>query len=199
MTIEKPKRDAAHVVGKRHSPHPFKRVLLWACLVGLPIGAFWIGGCYVEGTRIAKYAWSGSRLGQLALALQIYHHEHGAFPPTRYQPKTNGPIHSWRVLLVPQTSGASEAYSNYDFSQEWNSSNNLQALNGVSPHGMKGNIIFRMIRDAHGDVAHYLAIGEDDEWPSRKPLNSRLVTKGKDRFLLIEYPDSKIHWMEPKY
>lgn len=53
--------------------------------------------------------------------------------------------------------------------------------------------------DCDDDFAHYITIGDGEEWPSRKPLRSRLITKGKDRFLLVEYPDSKIHWMEPKY
>ncbi len=53
--------------------------------------------------------------------------------------------------------------------------------------------------NGEGETTQYLAIGEGDEWPSRKPLRSRLVIKGKDRFLLVEYPDSNIHWMEPKY
>jgi hypothetical protein len=30
-------------------------------------------------------------------------------------------------------------------------------------------------------------------------LNILLITEGKDRFLVVEYPDSDIHWMEPKY
>ena len=52
---------------------------------------------------------------------------------------------------------------------------------------------------ADSDITNYLAIGDGDEWPSEKPLRSRLVTKGKDRFLVVENPDSDVHWMEPKY
>ena len=53
--------------------------------------------------------------------------------------------------------------------------------------------------DGYGDIANYLAIGNDDQWPVKKPLKSRLITKDNDRFLLFEDPDSEIHWMEPKY
>ena len=118
----------------------------------------------------------------------LYHEEHGAFPPTNPTRRAN---HNWRVLRshVPLFI---ERYSQYDFSQEWNSTNNLQALGRMPLFGY-----FSM--NSNGDVAQYLAIGDNDEWPSRKPLRSRLITKGKDRFLLVEYPDSDIHWMEPKY
>jgi hypothetical protein len=134
------------------------------------------------------------KFAQLELALHLYHEEHGAFPPTKYQPVAGGPMHSWRVLLVPHTTSRfAERHSKYDYSQEWNSPNNLQALGRMPPYFS----YFRL--DGDGETTHYLAIGEGDEWPAKKPLRSRLVTKGKDRFLIVEDPDSQIHWMEPKY
>lgn len=171
----------------------FKIVLLSACLVGFPAVAFWLGGLFLDAAIRGKDVRSQARFYQLEVMLHLYHEEHGAFPPTKYQPEPGGPIHSWRVLLVPHTSRSFiERYSQYDFSQEWNSTNNLQALGRMPLFGY-----FSM--NSNGDVAQYLAIGDNDEWPSRKPLRSRLITKGKDRFLLVEYPDSDIHWMEPKY
>ena len=171
---------------------PLKKLLLLVCLVGLPIATFWMGGRFYEARKISKDYLSQGKFAQLAAMLLSYHDEHGAFPPTKYQRGAGGTIHRWRVLLVPHTSqGFIERYSRYDFAQEWNSTNNLQALGGMAPR------FFRM--DSDGDVAQYIAIGDNDEWPSRKPLRSRLITKGKDRFLLVEDPDSKIHWMEPKY
>ncbi|MBE0541021.1 MAG: hypothetical protein IH623_06525 [Verrucomicrobia bacterium] len=169
---------------------PLKIGLLLVGLVGLPIVAFWMGGRFFEAGNRSEDLSSQGRFEFIEAALLVYYKEHGAFPPTKYQPVAGGPIHSWRILLVPSIAGRQ---SKYDFSQEWNSPNNLQALGRVPPsYGY-----FRM----HGqsDIAHYLAIGDDDDWPSKKPLRSRLITKGKDRFLLVEYPDSKTHWMESKY
>lgn len=170
-----------------------KIVLQLVGFVGLPILGFGMGWLILDAANRGKDVRSQGRFGQLEVMLHLYHKEHGAFPPTKYQPEPGGPIHSWRVLLVPYTSRSFiERYSQYDFSQEWNSTNNLQAL-GRMPHF----VYFSM--NGNGDIAHYLAIGDKDDWPSKKPLRSRLVTKGKDRFLLVEYPDSDIHWMEPKY
>ena len=172
-----------------------KILLLSICLVGLPIGAFWLGWRVLDGGNRAKEARSQGRFAQIELMLHIYHEEHGAFPPTKYQPKPGGPIHSWRVLLVPYTSALfKEKYSQYDISKEWNSTTNLKALSRMPYFSY-----FRMHGEGDNDITHYLAIGEGDEWPSKNPLRSRLITKGKDRFLVVEDPDSTIHWMEPKY
>ena len=174
---------------------PLKIVLLWLCFLVFPIVLFWAGVRYSELTNVTKGCLSQSRFDQIRAMLLIYHEQHGVFPPTRYQPKANGPTHSWRVLLVPHTDvDFKERYSKYDFSQEWNSPNNLQALRGMPGFGY-----FSMDLNNNNDITNYLAIGEGDDWPSNRPLRSRLVTKGKDRFLLVEYPDSTIHWMEPTY
>jgi len=172
---------------------PLKISLLMVCLVGLLVGAFWFGWRFCEVRKETRDNWSYGSFSYLEGMLLSYHDEHGAFPPTKYQRKAGEPVHSWRVLLVPYTTQRfMERYSHYDFSQEWNSTNNLQVL-GHMPHFSCYSL------DGQSDIAHYLAIGENDEWPSRGPLRSRLITKGKDRFLLVEDPDSKFLWMEPKY
>ncbi len=136
---------------------------------------------------------SESRFAQTRVALHNYHQDCGSFPPTKYQPKANGPIHSWRVLLYPYADmDARKLYSKYDFSEHWNSPGNLAVARSMSSWGNYYSM-------EENDIANYLAIGDGDDWPSDKPLKARLITKGKDRFLLVEYPDSKIRWMEPEY
>jgi hypothetical protein len=90
---------------------------------------------------------------------------------------------------VPYTDG-DEGYSNYSFSLDWNSPDNLQALSkgwGAVFYRMEGGISWAKGED---DTATIIAVGEGEEWPSEKPLRALMVTKGKDRFLLVEYPDS---------
>jgi hypothetical protein len=169
-----------------------KIVLLLVCLVAFCLVVFLIRELYLDAANHVKDARAQGIFAQMEVMLQFYHMEHGAFPPTKCQLEPGGPAHSWRVLLVPHTDrDYIERYSKYDFSKEWNSPSNLQALVGAPSR------YFRL--DGAGDTTHYLAIGPDDEWPSKKPLRSRLVSRGKDRFLLVEHPDSEIHWMEPKY
>lgn len=195
VAVDAPVADHAYTkteVGVR-TLRPLKTTLLLVCLLGFPVLGFWMGGRFFELRNISKDYLSQSRFAQIRCALLAYHDQHGAFPPTKCQPEPNGPIHSWRVLLVPYTDvDFKERYSRYDFSQEWNSPNNLQALGG-----MPYFCLFSM--DADNDITNYLAIGDGEDWPLEKPLKFRLVTRGKDRFLVVEYPDSEVHWMEPKY
>ena len=165
-------------------------------VLGLSVLAFWLGGCFVELRAVRPEFLSRSRFAQLRCALLIYHEVHGAFPPTKYQPKANGPIHSWRVLLLPHIDADKKLYSKYDFSEPWNSKNNLAVAKSV---GWEAHL-FSINEDMNdGDITNYLAIGDGDDWPFHKPLKARLITAGKDRFLLVEDPDSEIRWMEPKY
>jgi hypothetical protein len=164
--------------------------LLAVSLIVFPIAAFWTGGRFVELRNTTDSNQSHGRLSQIRAALLIYHDLHGAFPPTKYQPKPDGPIHSWRVLLLPHIEAGKDAYAEYDFSQEWNSPMNLQAL-GRIPN------FFNL--DEASQLTNFVAVANGDDWPVEHPLKSRLVARGKDRFLLVEYPDSDVRWMEPKY
>ncbi len=99
----------------------------------------------------------------------------------------------WRVLLLPYIDvDTNEAYARYNFSEEWNSAGNLAVMQSLQSEAR----VFSM--DENG-VANYLAIGDGDEWPSKKPLKARVLTSGRDHFVLFEYPDSNIRWAEPKY
>ncbi len=175
------------------SLRPLTISLLLLCLLGFPIVGFVVGRRVLDARTVAKDYLSQSRFAQIRVMLLAYHEQHGSFPPTKYQLEAGGPVHSWRVLLVPYTDADFRArYTKYDFSQEWNSPNNFQAL-GDMPYFYYFNM------NTNNDIANYFAMGDGDVWPSKKPLKSCLITKGRDRFLVVEYPDSDIHWMEPKY
>ena len=42
-----------------------------------------------------------NNLKQLALAMHMYHEQHGSFPPAYVADENGTPMHSWRVLLLP--------------------------------------------------------------------------------------------------
>ncbi|MFT4691306.1 MAG: hypothetical protein ACI9OD_003529 [Limisphaerales bacterium] len=104
--------------------------------------------------------------------------------PTKYQADPDGPLHSWRVLLVPHAGKSfKERFSNYDFDQEWNSLTNHHAL-----YEMPGFNFFGM-EEGNASLADFLAISGTN-WPVeraqlKRPLPTYLVTKGEDRFLLV--------------
>ena len=115
-----------------------RSVLLAIFLVGLLILSLWMGWFLRDLFIMSKNLRNQSRFDQIENLLRGYHEQHGAFPPTRFQPVPGGPIHSWRVLLVtPPT---------YDFSQRWDSTNNLRVSRFRH---------FTMI-DHEVEIAHYL-------------------------------------------
>ena len=130
-----------------------------------------------------------SRCWQIEAALLDYHYVHGRFPDPVFV--TNGLSHSWRVMLLFDPIGP-RARPGYDLSKPWNGQQNLKIADEgggfTSPHAPIGDC-----------VAKYLTIAPGEEWPSKGPLKSYLVTKGEDQFLIVEDPDSTVHWMEPRY
>lgn len=171
-------------------PCTFKIIVFLVGILGVFIAGFWIGNRVLEVKNATKDCFSSGRFSQIKCMLLSYHEQHGAFPPTKYQPKPNGPIHSWRVLLMPYMDMAHQRrYSKYDFSQEWNSPKNMQAVGDVGD-------VFSMNATNSTGITNYVTISTGDEWP--RPLKSLLVTKGEDHFLVVEYPNSDIHWMEPR-
>jgi hypothetical protein len=170
----------------------FILVLIGVCFLSIAAG-FGFGARYREVKSEVKACRSEEKFGQLKVMLLAYHHQHGAFPPTKYRASPNGPVHSWRVLLVPHTDRPfEERFAHYDFSKPWDSVDNARALQDMP--------LFDYFNQGHGfQIANYIAIGEGDEWPTKEPLQSYLVTEGKDRFLLAEWPGSNVNWMEPRY
>lgn len=166
-------------------------LILAFCFVASVL-AFWTGEKFSHGKQVVKELRTRGRFDQIRAMLLLYHEEYGTFPPTKFQTKVGGPMHSWRVLLMPFTDrDFRERYSKYNFSKPWNSPENLKAL-GSEPFSYFTN-------NDDETTTNFLAIGKNDNWPSKKAYKSFRVEKGKDKFLLLEDSDSKIHWMEPKY
>ncbi len=159
-------------------------------LLGLTPLAFLLGERFVEVRTTTRRLLSDGRFEQIRGLLLAYHRDHGRFPPTKFQANKNGPNHSWRVLLLPYIDvDYRDKYSRYDFSRSWNSAENVAVTKTIPNY-------FGINSDRN---TNFLALGDKEEWPTDVPLLAYVVTKGKDRFLLVDYPDSKVFWAEPTY
>jgi hypothetical protein len=150
--------------------------------LGIRVG-FWLGG---EVNHVRSLT---SRCWQIEACLLDYHRVHGRFPDPVFV--TNGLSHSWRVMLLFDPN-REHTRSGYDFSKPWNSPSNIEVAN-------EGGVFTGPRAPIDDCVAKYLTIAQGEEWPATRPLRSYLVTKGEDQFLIVEDPDSTIHWMEPRY
>ena len=64
---------------------------------------------------------------QLTLAIINYENGRGAFPPAYKTDDTGKPVHSWRVLILPNIE-QSALHRKYDFDEPWDGPNNIKLL-----------------------------------------------------------------------
>ena len=81
---------------------------------------------------------SENDLRQLTLAMINYESVKGAFPPAYITDDTAKPIHSWRVLMLPNI-GEDALYAKYDFDEPWDGPNNIKLLDQM-PEGLSCRI-----------------------------------------------------------
>jgi hypothetical protein len=91
-----------------------------------------------------------ANLEAIGMALRQYHTDFGSFPPAYVNGPDGRPMHSWRVLILPQL-GERALYNSYDFREAWDGPMNRKLI-----RRMPG--VYSC--PAHGDSTHvdYAAI-----------------------------------------
>ena len=154
---------------------------------------------FVSAVREAREAARSSsckgRYGQLGLALHNYQAVHGCFPPAFIADENGRPMHSWRVLILPQLDHQS-LYDRYRFDEPWDGPNNRQ-LHTVSLSFFNCPSV-----NPEGDsiYTNYLAVvGPNTMWPGTRTVSSGDITDRPGTTLsLVEVANSDVHWMEPR-
>ncbi len=138
-----------------------------------------------------------NNLKQITLALQNYEASHGAFPPAYIADENGKPMHSWRVLILPQLD-RNDLYKRYRFDEPWDGPNN-KLLHG------EGMDIFVCPSDVHApgvnNTSYVAVLGDHTAWPGATPMTTQSISArdGTSRtILLMETHNSGIHWMEPR-
>ena len=177
-----------------------KRALLILFVLGLVLASVTGGGFLGWAIRgacdSARSSASRSHLYWLGYLLKEYHRDHGAFPPRYVADEPGKAMHSWRVLLLPYLE-EKEFYDQYDFDEPWNGPRNSALAKTLRAD------TFAYCKPDGSTRGHpwtdYVAVAPPDvEWPAKGPLKAFEVMEGSDRFLVVELPDSGIHWMEPR-
>ncbi len=134
------------------------------------------------------------RVGQFSFfgcALNNYYSTHHSLPPASGRDGGGGPMHSWRVLLLPYFECLG-LYRRYRFDEPWDGPNNRLLLREMPT-------VFRSpaSRNRRGVIANYVAVvGPGTAW-SAGSLGGSAVSR-RDKILLIEFLDSDINWSEPR-
>lgn len=166
-----------------------------------------VGGMLVIGAAVAIFAPAvtrarsaavtnscASNLRRIASAMHQYAADHGRFPPAYVADKDGKPMHSWRVLLLPYL-GRQDVYSQYDFSQPWDSPQNM-VLAMYTPE------VYLCPADPNSrgaqETNYMVVVGDRTLFPATTA--SRLVDASDgltETILVVETPGKGVCWLDP--
>ncbi len=134
-------------------------------------------------------------LQTIGRALQQYRDAYGSFPPAYIADAQGRPMHSWRVLILPQLE-REDLYQRYDFNQPWNSAHNLELadqmplLYACPLNGRKNRT----------NTEYVAAVGPHYAFaPSGAPQTPDQIADGATGTIMImEWVDSGVCWLEPR-
>lgn len=137
-----------------------------------------------------------SKLKQIAIALHNYHDFYGSFPPAYIADENARPMHSWRVLILPQLDD-DRLYREYDFNEPWDGPNNSK-LSSRMPD-VYACLSSASHRNGRGDTTSYVAvIGPHTSWPGSVSRKFTDFTDGtSNTVLVVESNPSGVPWMSP--
>src|SRR5262245_66359 len=103
--------------------------VLLVCCGGLTIPALLLPAVQ-QGREAARRSQCKNNLKQIALALLNYESRYGTFPPAYVADESGKPMHSWRVLILPDLDQQA-LYNDYNFSEPWDGPNNSRLLTRI--------------------------------------------------------------------
>ena len=168
------------------------------------VGIYLLSGCLlsllmptIQDNRVAPArVWCMNNMKQLAIALHNYHDTYDSFPPAYIADPTGKPMHSWRVLLLPQLEEQA-LYNQYDFDEPWDGPNNSKlAASMPDVFACPG---YKHQHQGHNYSTSYVAItGRNSIWNGEKTTTFADITdKPSNTLLLTECDEQLIPWMKP--
>lgn len=134
-----------------------------------------------------------ARLKLLWVMLESYQSAHGCLPPAYLTDRQGRPVLSWRVAAGEYIWYNDDFSSELDFSQPWDSPSNAEFLGRLEAEEM---FQCPAAGSAGPGTTHYVAVvGPQTAWPGKQPA---AMSASKTQILLVEWPQSDIHWAEPR-
>ena len=160
------------------------------CIVGILVALLLPA---VQAAREAARRMScGNNLKQIGLAFQNYHDVHGCYPPAYFADKDGKPMHSWRVIILPEL-GEKALYDQYKFDEPWDSPNNLRVAEQMPR-------VYQCPSDSDRKNTDYMVIvGKETPFDGAKSSSMHDMTDGtSNTILVIEVKTASTGWTEPK-
>lgn len=136
-----------------------------------------------------------NNLARIGQALLTYHQQYGSYPPAVVTDAKGKPMHSWRVLILPQL-GHESLYHRYNFDEPWDSPVNSQLAARIPE-------VYRCPADpsdpALDETSILALIGDSTVFPRKGVRRQAEITDGlANTMMLVECHESGISWTEPK-
>jgi hypothetical protein len=151
-----------------------------------------------QAREAARRSHRKSNLEHIGLALHNYHDVFNSFPPAYIADEHGKPMHSWGVLILPFLETNLEQmhlYDSYDFSQPWDSDNNLW-LQDAMPAVFRGP----SAEEPQSSFTHYAAVsGTGCIFNGDSSAGIRDVLDGLSATLMVgEVSELEIPWTKPE-
>lgn len=179
-------------VGSRARILSLRRALLIAVAVYV-IATLISPGC-VDLSEYTRQNVCRHNLKHIMFALHNYHERNGCFPPAYVADESGRPMHSWRVLILPDLDKLG-VYKRYRMDEPWDGPNNRQLLGIPMP-------IYRCPEQPFSGtpLTSYMAVvGPTTAWPGSNSTKAEDFRDGTGNTLMVvEVANSGTHWMEPR-
>ncbi len=173
---------------------------VWA-VVGLFVVLFAIALLLpaVSSCRPAVYRMQCSNnLKQIGLALYNYQNKFGCYPPAYTVDEHGRRMHSWRALILPFMEDANGKLV-YDFSQPWNSPENLAFAENSPLYQIYYCPAENSVVKKHRDTSYVMLVGPNAFAEGSTPRTKEDITDGLDHTIAVgEMSHSGIFWTEPR-
>ncbi|WP_165698955.1 DUF1559 family PulG-like putative transporter [Bremerella volcania] len=180
---------------ENESSSPAKTFLGFLALVGILIVILVVGGVVylMIASEYAKPVVVTNKMKMIAMALQEYHQDYGAYPPAYTTDQDGTPLLSWRVLLLPYMF-SDQLYQEFDLDQPWDTETNLAAAQWM-PLVYESIYLPRDIRETH---TPFVALAGPDTVLSTSPTAAgEGITSGGAAMAVIADHANPVFWSEP--
>lgn len=133
------------------------------------------------------------KIERIVEALNLYHDQHGSYPPAYFTDDKGTPTHSWRVMILPQLD-RNDLYKQYNFDEPWNSPANINVTTQMP------DVYRSETDDSAGSTSTNFAavIGKRTMFPHEKSMTrSQALDDPATVLMIVELQGLGFDWTDP--